>query len=112
MSDLSDFDITESAATQIAKLIKMEGNNKLRLRLAVNGGGCAGFSYAFSFDESQNSDDRLFQKNDVGVLVDETSLELLQGSVLDFVDDLIGAAFQVRNPNASSSCGCGTSFSL
>ncbi len=112
MSDIQNFAVTDSAATQIAKLIQHEGNDALHLRLAVNGGGCAGFSYAFSFDETQQPEDHLFEKNGIGVLVDETSLDLLQGSILDFVDDLIGAAFQVKNPNATSSCGCGTSFSL
>lgn len=104
--------MTESAAKRIGKLKQMEGNDKLKFRLAVNGGGCSGFSYDFSLDETVNEDDRLFEQFGETLVVDETSLDLLAGSTIDFVEDLVGSAFAVRNPNASSTCGCGSSFSV
>ena len=82
------------------------------LRLAVSGGGCSGFQYGFSFDDARNEDDRVFERDGVKLVVDETSLDLLVGAEVDFVEDLVGSSFQVRNPNASSSCGCGSSFSV
>lgn len=104
--------ISESAARRVAFLIEKEGNAGLMLRLSVSGGGCAGFQYGFSFDEATTADDIVFEKNGVKVVVDETSLDLLGGATLDFVEDLMGASFQVRNPNATSSCGCGSSFAV
>jgi iron-sulfur cluster insertion protein len=82
------------------------------LRLAVSGGGCSGFQYGFSFDDARNEDDRVFERDGVKLVVDDTSLDLLVGAEVDFVEDLVGSSFQVRNPNASSSCGCGSSFSV
>jgi len=104
--------ITDSAAKRIAWLMQQEGDAALMLRLSVSGGGCSGFQYGFSFDKSQQVDDHLFERDGVKVVVDDTSLDLLAGAEIDFVEDLVGAAFQVRNPNAVSSCGCGSSFSV
>lgn len=103
--------ISASAARQIAKVLRAEETPGLKLRIAVSGGGCSGFQYGFTFDDVVSADDRLFVEGDAAVLIDETSLDLLAGSVIDFVEDLAGAAFQIRNPNAKSACGCGNSFS-
>jgi iron-sulfur cluster insertion protein len=107
-----EFGITENAAKRIARLVADEGDPGLMLRVSVNGGGCSGFQYSFGFDGSVNDDDRTFHRDGVSVVVDEVSLELLAGSQLDFVEDLIGSYFEVQNPNATSSCGCGSSFSI
>lgn len=104
--------LTESAARRVAALIEADGKPDLMLRLTVSGGGCSGFQYGFGFDDSAKPDDAVFERDGVRLVVDQTSLDLLAGSEVDFVEDLVGAAFQVRNPNASSSCGCGSSFSL
>ena len=82
------------------------------LRITVSGGGCSGFQYGFTFDPARNEDDRLFERDGAQVVVDEVSLELLNGSEIDYVEDLAGASFAIRNPNAASSCGCGNSFSV
>jgi iron-sulfur cluster insertion protein len=104
--------VTESAARRIAWLMQQETTPNLKLRIAVSGGGCSGFQYGFSFDDAVNADDQVFTRDGATVVIDETSLELLGGAEIDFVEDLVGAAFQIRNPNASSSCGCGNSFSV
>ena len=104
--------ISESAARQIARLIGDEANDKLMLRIAVSGGGCSGFQYGFSLDDSRQEDDVVFERNGVTVVIDTTSLELVQGAEIDFVEELVGSSFQVRNPNAKTSCGCGNSFSI
>ena len=104
--------LTESAAKRIAFLKTQEGDETLMLRIAVSGGGCSGFQYGFSFDSEQQEDDHLFERGGVRLVVDDVSLDLLAGSEIDFVEDLMGAAFQIRNPNASSSCGCGSSFAV
>lgn len=104
--------LTESAAQRIAMLKVQEQADKALLRIAVSGGGCSGFQYGFSFDDQKNEDDFVFERDGVGVVVDEVSLDLLNGAEIDFVEDLMGAAFQIRNPNAASSCGCGNSFSI
>jgi iron-sulfur cluster insertion protein len=104
--------ISESAARQIARLVADEANDKLMLRIAVSGGGCSGFQYGFSLDDSQQEDDVVFERSGVTVVIDSTSLELVQGAEIDFVEELVGSSFQVRNPNAKSSCGCGNSFSI
>lgn len=111
--DTKPFGLTESAAVQISKLLLMEGEpEKKFMRVAVEGGGCSGFQYIFKFDTERNNDDLVFEKNGVEVVVDEISLELITGGRLDYVEELIGSYFQIANPNASSSCGCGTSFSI
>ena len=112
ISPVKEVSLSAAAARRIAALIAAEGNPALMLRLAVSGGGCSGFQYGFSFDDALNEDDRLFERDGVKLVVDETSLDLLVGAEVDFVEDLVGSAFQVRNPNASSSCGCGSSFSV
>ncbi len=104
--------LTPSAALRVQKLKAMEGKDGLMLRLSVSGGGCSGFSYSFSLEETRNPDDRIFEQHDVTLVVDETSLELLHGATVDFVDGLMGSSFTIDNPNAASTCGCGTSFSV
>ena len=104
--------LTEAAARRVAALIEADGKPGLMLRLTVSGGGCSGFQYGFGFDDATKDDDAVFERDGVCLVVDQTSLDLLAGSEVDFVEDLVGSAFQVRNPNASSSCGCGSSFSL
>ncbi|GAB5469117.1 MAG: iron-sulfur cluster insertion protein ErpA [Rhodospirillales bacterium] len=104
--------LTSNAAKRVAELAASEGDPNLKLRLAVSGGGCSGFQYGFSFDDQTNADDRVFETDGVALVIDEISLEFLNGAEVDFVEELIGASFQVRNPQASSSCGCGTSFAI
>ena len=104
--------VSDSAAARLAWLIEQEGQAGLMLRVYVNGGGCSGFPYGFTFDDSANADDHRFEKDGVTVLVDDASLDLLAGSEIDWVEELGSAAFKVRNPNAASSCGCGSSFSV
>jgi iron-sulfur cluster assembly accessory protein len=103
--------VTDRAFARIAQVLGGEPAGTM-LRVAVNGGGCSGFQYAFEMDRSRNADDLVLQQGNATVLVDEASLGFLAGSTLDFVDDLIGQSFKVTNPNATSSCGCGTSFAL
>jgi len=103
--------VTENAARRIALLKAQEHAESAFLRIAVSGGGCSGFQYGLSFDDQRNDDDFVFERDGISVVVDETSLDLLKGAEVDFVEDLMGAAFQIRNPNAASSCGCGNSFS-
>lgn len=103
--------VTARAAKKIAEIIAAEGK-PMMLRLSVSGGGCSGFQYGFDLDDKRAEDDLAIAEGGVTVLVDSTSLEFLKGAELDYVDDLIGSAFKVNNPNAVSSCGCGTSFSI
>ena len=105
-------ELTESAAKRVAWLIAQEDGADLMLRISVSGGGCSGFQYGFSFDDSVGPDDRTFARDGVTAVIDEVSLELLAGSTIDFVEDLIGASFQIKNPQATSSCGCGSSFAI
>ncbi len=107
----SSLTITQKAAGRVRKLIESEGNEALMFRVAVNGGGCSGFQYSFSLDENTTDEDVVIPAHGVNVVVDEVSLDLLAGSTVDFVEDLIGASFQITNPNADSTCGCGMSFS-
>lgn len=111
-ADTLEFSLSESAAKRVAWLIEQEGQKGLMLRVSVSGGGCSGFQYGFSFDDTVNADDRTFERDGVTAVVDETSLELLAGAQVDFVEDLGGSAFQIKNPNATSSCGCGSSFAV
>jgi iron-sulfur cluster insertion protein len=104
--------LTENAARRIAVLRDQEQAENAFLRITVSGGGCSGFQYGFAFDEQRNADDFVFERNGVAVVVDDVSLGLLNGAEVDFVEDLMGASFQIRNPNAASSCGCGNSFSI
>lgn len=104
--------ISESAARRIAALKQQEETAGAFLRIAVSGGGCSGFQYGLTFDDQRNPDDFVFERGDVAVIVDDVSLDLLNGAEIDFVEDLMGASFQIKNPNAASSCGCGNSFSV
>jgi iron-sulfur cluster insertion protein len=104
--------VTESAANKVKALVAEEKNPNLKLRVSVNGGGCSGFQYAFAFDETVNDDDTVVEKNGASVLVDVTSMQYLNGSEVDYLEGLEGARFVVNNPNAKSSCGCGSSFSV
>ncbi|MCV0396678.1 MAG: iron-sulfur cluster insertion protein ErpA [Rhizobiaceae bacterium] len=104
-------ELTDAAAARISKILAREPG-KTALRVSVEGGGCSGFSYQFDLADGRNEDDTAIEKNGATVLIDEISLVYMGGSVIDFVDDLIGQSFQIRNPNAIASCGCGTSFSI
>ena len=105
------FTVSESAAKRIAFLAAKEAK-PVMMRVAVEGGGCSGFQYNFTFEDRRNDDDLLIERNGASVVVDATSLELLKGSELDYVEEMVGSSFQVKNPNATSSCGCGNSFSV
>lgn len=102
---------TENAAAKVGQLIAEEGNDDLKLRVYVQGGGCSGFQYGFTFDEEVNEDDTCIEKNGVTVLVDSMSIQYLQGAEIDYKEDVSGSQFVIRNPNASTTCGCGSSFS-
>ncbi len=102
---------TDAAAIKVKSLIDEEGNPELKLRVFVQGGGCSGFQYGFTFDEETAEDDTVLQKGGVTLLVDAMSLQYLMGAEIDYKDDLEGAQFVIKNPNASSTCGCGSSFS-
>ena len=104
--------ITDSAAARIAKLRTIEDKPDLMLRITVNGGGCSGFQYAFDLDEQIGDEDLQFHHNGIAVVTDTVSMEFIEGCIVDFKDDLGAAYFQIDNPNATSSCGCGTSFSI
>jgi iron-sulfur cluster insertion protein len=102
---------TDSAADKVKQLVEEEGNPDLKLRVFVQGGGCSGFQYGFTFDEVVNEDDTQMAKNGVTLLIDAMSLQYLMGAEIDYKDDLQGAQFVIKNPNATSTCGCGSSFS-
>ncbi|MEO8600607.1 MAG: iron-sulfur cluster insertion protein ErpA [bacterium] len=102
---------TDSAAQKVADLIAEEGNPDLKLRVFVQGGGCSGFQYGFTFDEVVNEDDTTMSKNGVQLLIDSMSYQYLVGAEIDYKDDLEGAQFVIKNPGANSTCGCGSSFS-
>ena len=106
-------EITESAKVKILDLLSEEDNPKLSLRTFVQGGGCSGFSYGFTFDEEKNEDDFEFPVNEkFNVLVDSMSLQYLQGAVIDYKEEMMGSQFVITNPNAQTTCGCGSSFSV
>ncbi|PLX44538.1 MAG: iron-sulfur cluster insertion protein ErpA [Hyphomicrobiales bacterium] len=104
-------ELSDRAARRIAEILSGEGPQSM-LRVSVSGGGCSGFQYHFDLDTTRNDDDLVIEKEGARVLIDEMSVGFLGGAEIDYVDDLIGAAFQVKNPNASASCGCGMSFSI
>ena len=106
----TDFSITKAAAARISDLQQTEKARYFRVR--VDGGGCSGFQYIFDFDNQSEADDKQFEAYGVSVLVDEMSLGFLEGAQLDYVEELLGSYFKVENPNATASCGCGTSFSI
>ncbi len=103
--------LSESAAKRINQIMAKEAPGA-KLRISVNGGGCSGFEYGFDIDTQVQEDDLVIERDGAAVLVDEISAQYMEGSVIDFVDDLIGQSFQIKNPLATSSCGCGTSFSI
>lgn len=105
-------EITDNAAKKVRQLRESEGNPELMLRVYVTGGGCSGFSYGFNFAESVNEDDAKFENGDVTMLVDSLSYQYLVGSVVDYIEGLEGSRFIVQNPNATTTCGCGSSFSI
>jgi len=104
-------ELTEAAARRINAIVAKEAG-KSALRISVEGGGCSGFSYKFDLTDGRNDDDIAIERDGATVLIDDLSLVYMGGSVIDFVDDLMGQSFQIRNPNAVASCGCGTSFSV
>jgi len=103
---------TEAAAVKVKALVEEEKNPNLKLRVSVDGGGCSGFQYAFAFDESVNEDDTVIEKSGATMLVDVTSMQYLNGAEVNYLEGLEGARFVVSNPNADSTCGCGSSFSM
>ena len=105
------FSLTDAAAARISSMLQGEAEGSF-FRVAVNGGGCSGFQYEFSIDSTRHEDDLEFNSHGVGVVIDEMSLELVENAELDYVQDLMGSYFAVQNPNATASCGCGTSFSV
>ena len=107
-----ELSISASAVERLRELVIAEGEPGLMLRVTVSGGGCSGYQYGFSFDDKATPDDLVFERDGMKVVTDEASIGLLGGSEIDFVENLTGAYFAVRNPNATSSCGCGTSFSI
>ena len=111
MSERTPVTVSASAAKRIAFLMAQEADGA-KLRIAIDGGGCSGFQYAFGFDSEVNDDDLVVERDGAVVLIDETSLAFLDGAEIDYVDDLMAAHFKINNPNATASCGCGTSFSV
>jgi len=109
---MSMINITETAVNKIEELLVEENNPKAFLRTFVQGGGCSGFSYGFTFDEEQNEDDFEFPIGEFKVVVDAMSMQYLQGGEIDYKEDLSGSSFSIKNPNAQSTCGCGSSFSV
>ncbi len=103
---------TDSAANKVKLLLEEEGNADLKLRVFVSGGGCSGFQYGFTFDEITNEDDTVLNKNGVQLLVDPMSYQYLVGAEIDYQEGLEGSQFVIKNPNAQSTCGCGSSFSV
>ncbi|MEM6410318.1 MAG: iron-sulfur cluster insertion protein ErpA [Pseudomonadota bacterium] len=108
---MSDVTLTESAAKRINAILAKQAEATM-LRVSVDGGGCSGFSYKFDFEQEANQDDLIVERDGAKVAIDEMSLEFLRGSEIDFATELIGSAFKINNPNATASCGCGTSFSI
>lgn len=108
---MSAITVTERAARRINEVLKGEPAGSM-LRISVNGGGCSGFQYAFDIERNRSDDDVIVERDGAAVVVDSVSLQYIDGSVVDFVDDLIGQSFKIENPHATASCGCGTSFSL
>ena len=104
------FVFSDSAAVKVRQLIDEEGNNDLKLRVFVTGGGCSGFQYGFTFDEDVAAEDTVLEKNGVTLLVDSMSYQYLVGAEIDYTEGVEGAQFVIKNPNATSTCGCGSSF--
>ena len=107
---MNKIEITDNAQEHIASVLKKDSSNYFRI--TVLGGGCAGFQYKFDFEKLKNADDILIEDTKINILIDETSMGLIENSKIDYVHELIGSSFKITNPQASSSCGCGTSFSI
>lgn len=105
-------DFTTAAAAKVSELIAEEGNPALKLRVYIQGGGCSGFQYGFEFDEAQAEDDLAIVTDEVTLIVDPLSLQYLMGASVDYIESLHGAQFTIRNPNAKTTCGCGSSFTV
>ncbi len=103
---------TDAAADKVSGLIADEGNENLKLRVYITGGGCSGFSYGFTFDEDQAEDDTVVENKGVHLMIDPMSFQYLVGAKIDYLEDLQGARFVIENPNATTTCGCGSSFSV
>ena len=108
---IAEVNFTDAAAAKVFDLIEDEGNDDLKLRVFVTGGGCSGFQYGFTFDEAIQDGDAIIEKNGVILLIDSISYPYLEGAEIDYKEDLSGAQFIIRNPNAQTTCGCGSSFS-
>jgi iron-sulfur cluster insertion protein len=109
---MSTITLTDSLVARIRVLREADGRPDLKLRITVDSGGCQGFEYKFDLTDSVNPDDEVYEKDGISVVIDDISLPYMAGAVINYKDDLIGAHFEVQNPNATSSCGCGTSFSV
>jgi iron-sulfur cluster insertion protein len=112
MIEQNTIELTEAAVIKIAEMIAEENDPNIKLRTFVQGGGCSGYSYGFTFDEVQNEDDFVIEQPGFVMVIDAMSLQYLTGAEIDYTDDLEGAQFVVKNPNATSTCGCGSSFSI
>ena len=111
-TNMDQIEITNSAILKIADILAEENNPQIMLRTFVQGGGCSGFSYGFTLDEEQNEDDFLIKKPGITILVDAMSMQYLQGATIDYKEEPMGSNFVIKNPNAQSTCGCGSSFSV
>ncbi len=109
---MDQVEVTEQAVNKITDLLIDENNPNLKLRTFVQGGGCSGFQYGFTFDEEQNEDDFVIQKGGMTLLIDAMSMQYLSGATIDYKEDIMGSQFVIQNPNAQSTCGCGSSFSV
>ena len=109
---MDQIEITNSAILKIADILAEENNPNIMLRTFVQGGGCSGFNYGFTLDEEQNEDDFVIKKPGMTVLIDAMSMQYLQGSTIDYTEEIMGSNFVIKNPNAQSTCGCGSSFSV
>jgi iron-sulfur cluster insertion protein len=109
---MDQVDITQNAIDKIASLLAEENNPDMKLRTFVQGGGCSGFQYGFTFDEEQNEDDFVIERQGMTLLIDAMSMQYMIGATIDFKEELMGSSFVIQNPNAESTCGCGSSFSV
>lgn len=109
---MEQVEITESAIAKVSELLAEENNPNLKLRTFVQGGGCSGFQYGFTFDEEQNEDDFIIERPGMTILIDAMSMQYMVGATIDYKEELMGSSFTIKNPNAESTCGCGSSFSI
>ena len=109
---MEQVELTENAISKISELLAEENNPNLKLRTFVQGGGCSGFSYGFTFDEEHNEDDFLIERPGMKILIDAMSMQYMLGATIDYKEDLMGSSFVINNPQAQSTCGCGSSFSV